>query len=73
MTQALARLGAEDQDLINDFLHHLAVTGQTMKGSYLAKLIERVVEGNPDPLAQDVQGMLPGELLKAAREWRDGE
>ncbi len=71
ITQAIAKMGQEDQDLINDFLYHIAMTGEALKGSYLTKLIDQAIEGSCEPTSQDVQELLPAELLRVARRWRD--
>ncbi len=44
------------------------MTGEALKGSYLTKLIDQAIEGSSELTCQDVQELLPAELLRVARK-----
>ena len=60
----------DDQDVIDDFLLEVACRGLSLKGQFLSRVVQRAVSGTADPTEQSVTGMVPGELLKMARNWR---
>ncbi len=60
----------DDQDVIDDFLLEVASRGLSLKGQFLSRVVQRAVSGTTDPTEQSVTGMVPGELLKMARNWR---
>ena len=61
---------AEDQEVIDDFLLEVATRGLSLRGQFLAHVVQRAVSGTADPNEQAVTEMVPGELLKMARAWR---
>ena len=71
ITEAFARMHADDQDVIYDFLKYKSDRGETLKGSFLKQVITSVVDGLDDPTEQDVNELLPAEVLRMAKEWRD--
>jgi hypothetical protein len=70
ITVAIARMHPDDQDVIDDFLLEVASRGLSLRGQFLAHVVERAVLGTTDPTEQSVTGMVPTELLKMARAWR---
>lgn len=70
ITVAIARMHPDDQDVIDDFLLEVATRGLSLRGQFLAHVVQRAVSGTGDPNEQTVTEMVPGELLKMARAWR---
>ena len=70
VTAAIARMHADDQDVIDDFLEAIALRGLTLKGQFLEGLVHAVVAGSPHPNEQAVMDLVPAELLKLARAWK---
>lgn len=70
LTEAIARMPQQEQDLIDDYLCHVAQSGESLKGQLLAKMIRDAVDGSEDPTGQDIQSLLPEQLLKMAKQWR---
>lgn len=70
ITVAIARMHPDDQDVIDDFLLEVASRGLSLRGQFLAHVVQRAVSGTADPNEQAVTEMVPGELLKMARAWR---
>lgn len=70
ITVAIARMHPDDQDVIDDFLLEVASRGLSLRGQFLAHVVQRAVSGTGDPNEQAVTEMVPGELLKMARAWR---
>jgi hypothetical protein len=70
ITAAIARMHADDQDIIDDFLLEIAKRGLTLKGQLLSHLIREALTGISVPTEQEIANLLPQELLKMAKEWR---
>lgn len=70
ITAAIARMHADDQDVIDDFLLEIAKRGLTLKGQLLSHLIREALTGTSTPTEQEIANLLPQELLKMAKEWR---
>jgi hypothetical protein len=70
ITVAIARMHQTDQDLIDDFLLEVASRGLSLKGLFLAHLVQEAVSGADSPGEQEVAGLVPGELLRMAKAWR---
>jgi hypothetical protein len=70
VTAAIARMHPDDQDAIDDFLLEVATRGLSLKGQFLAQLIQRAISGTDNPSEQEVAELVPVELLRMAREWR---
>ena len=70
ITSAIARMHADDQDVIDDFLLEIAKRGLTLKGQLLSHLIREALTGTSTPTEQEIANLLPQELLKMAKEWR---
>lgn len=70
VTVGIARMHQEDQDTIDDFLLEIATRGLALRGQFLSHLIRRSIAGDGTPNEQEVQSLVPQELLKMAREWR---
>jgi len=70
VTAAIARMHPDDQDVIDDFLLDLSQRGLSLRGQFLSRVIRRAIDGCEDPTEQEVAGLVPGELLRMAREWR---
>ena len=60
----------EDQDVIDDFLLEVSQQGLSLKGQFLSRVVRRAIEGCDDPTEQEVEGLVPQELLRMAKEWR---
>ena len=69
-TVPIARMHPDDQDVIDDFLLEVATRTLSLRGQFLAHVVQRAVSGTGDPNEQAVAEMVPGELLKMARAWR---
>jgi hypothetical protein len=70
VTSAIARMHAADQDVIDDFLHEIAVKGLTLRGQFLSHLIDKALGGTIQPNEQETANLLPQELLRMDKEWR---
>ena len=70
VTAAIARMHADDQDVIDDFLLEIASRRLNLRGRLLSRLIHRAINGCSQPNEQEVEQLVPQELLKMAREWR---
>jgi hypothetical protein len=70
VTAAIALMHQSHQDLIDDFLHAIAVRKIGLRGQFLSRLIAQVVAGGARPTEQEVGPLIPDELLKMAREWK---
>jgi hypothetical protein len=70
ITAAIARMHQGDQDIIDDFLLELSKRGLSLRGQFLERLIINAIDGDPDPVPQEVTELLPVELLRQAREWK---
>lgn len=70
ITAAIARMHPDDQDVIDDFLLEIATRGLTLRGQFLSHLIRQAIHGSEDPTEQEVEGLVPQELLKMAKDWR---
>jgi len=70
VTAAIALMHQNHQDIIDDFLHALAVRKIGLRGQFLSRLISQAIEGNCNPTEQEVEGLIPQELLRMAREWK---
>lgn len=70
VSAAIARMHPDDQDVIDDFLLARALSGESLKGQLLAKLIKATIDGTDSPTEQGVAELLPAELLKMAKQWR---
>lgn len=60
----------DDQDVIDDFLLKIANRGLTLRGQFLSHLIHQAIHGSEDLTEQEVEGLVPQELLKRAKDWR---
>ncbi len=58
------------QDLIDDFLHAIATNGIGLRGQLLSRLIREALSGTELPNEQEVQALVPQELLKMAKDWK---
>ena len=58
------------QDIIDDFLHAIAVRKIGLRGQFLSRLISQAIAGTSNPAEQEVGTLIPQELLKIAREWK---
>jgi hypothetical protein len=70
ITVAIARMHAEDQDVIDDFLLEVASRGLSLKGQFLAHLVQRALDGSKEPGEQELTRLVPGELLQLAKAWK---
>ena len=70
ITAAIARMHPDDQDIIDDFLLDVASRGLSLRGQFLAHLVERAVKGMAHPTEQMVTALVPTELLKMAKAWK---
>jgi hypothetical protein len=70
VTAAIARMHADDQDTIDDFLLEIASRRLNLRGRLLSRLIHRAINGCSQPNEQEVEQLVPQELLKIAKEWR---
>ena len=70
MTAAIALMHQNHQDIIDDFLHAIAVRKIGLRGQFLSRLITQAIAGNSNPTEQEVEGLIPQELLRMAREWK---
>jgi hypothetical protein len=70
ITVAIARMHADDQDVIDDFLLEVASRGLSLKGQFLAHLVREAVTGVDSPGEQEVAGLVPSELLRMAKAWK---
>ena len=70
VTAAIARMHADDQDVIDDFLLEIASRRLNLRGHLLSRLIRQAIYGCSQPNEQEVEQLVPQELLKMAREWR---
>jgi len=73
VTAAIARMHADDQDVIDDFLLEAARFGVSLKGQLLMRLIREAMGGGTHPNEQEVADLLPAELLKMAKRWQRGD
>lgn len=73
VTAAIARMHPEDQDVIDDFLLDVAKKGLSLRGQLLERLIKRAIEGSGNPGEQEVAALVPAELLRMAKAWREAE
>jgi hypothetical protein len=60
----------DDQDVIDDFLLEVATRGLSLRGQFLAHVVQRAVYEAQQPSEQEVTELVPGELLKMAKAWR---
>jgi len=58
------------QDLIDNFPHAIATNGIGLRGQFLSRLIRQTLSGESRPNEQEVQALVPQELLKLAEEWK---
>lgn len=70
ITVAIARMHPDDQDVIDDFLLDVASRGLSLRGQFLAHVVERAVSGSGEPTEQNVTDRVPQELLGMAKAWR---
>ncbi len=70
VTAAIARMHADDQDAIDDFLLEIASRGLSLKGQFLEKLVALGIARCDHPNQQEVTELLPDELLRLAKAWR---
>ena len=70
ITSAIARMHADDQDVIDDFLLEIAKRGLSLKGQFLSQLIKSALNGSDVPTEQEIANLLPQELLCMAKEWQ---
>jgi hypothetical protein len=70
VTTAISLMHQSHQDIIDDFLHAIAVRKIGLRGQFLSRLISQAIEGNCNPTEQEVGTLIPQELLKMAREWK---
>jgi hypothetical protein len=70
VTAAIALMHQRHQDLIDDFLHAIATNGIGLRGQFLSRLIRQALSGESQPNEQEVQALVPQELLKMAKEWK---
>ena len=70
VTAAIALMHQRHQDLIDDFLHAIATHGIGLRGQFLSRLIRQALSGESQPNEQEVQVLVPQELLKMAKEWK---
>lgn len=70
VTTAIARMHADDQDVIDDFLLEISQRGLSLRGQFLSHVVRSAIDGCDDPTEQSVTGMVPQELLRMAKEWR---
>jgi hypothetical protein len=70
VTAAIALMHQSHQDIIDDFLHAIAVRKIGLRGQFLSRLIAQAVAGDCNPNEQKVESLIPQELLKMAREWQ---
>jgi hypothetical protein len=70
VTVGIARMHQEDQDTIDDFLLEIATLGLTLKGRFLSHLIRQTIHGVTQPTEQEVERLVPQQLLDLARKWR---
>lgn len=75
LTEPIARMHADDQDIIDDFLSWCAENGHNLKGRLLDNIVRRVQAGKPgmDISGEKMNTLLPDELLKMAKRWKNGE
>jgi len=71
ITVAIARMHPDDQDVIDDFLLAVSSRGLSLRGQFLAHVVERAIAGQPSPNEQEVTTLVPQELLRMAKAWRD--
>jgi hypothetical protein len=60
----------DDQDVIDDFLLDLSQRDLSLRGQFLSHLIRQAIDGSSDPTEQEVEGLVPQELLRMAKEWK---
>jgi hypothetical protein len=70
VTAAIALMHQRHQDLIDDFLHAIATNSIGLRGQFLSRLIRQALSGESQPNEQEVQALVPQELLKMAKEWK---
>ena len=70
VTAAIARMHADDQDAIDDFLLEIASRGLSLKGQFLERLVALGIARCQNPTEQEVTELLPDELLRLAKAWR---
>ena len=71
VTAAIARMHADDQDVIDDFLLDISRRGLSIRGQFLAHIVERAITGAEDPTEQELTALVPAELLAMAKAWRE--
>lgn len=72
LTEPIARMHPDEQDVIDDFLLEIANRRLGLKGQLLERLIARVINGDENPSSEVVNRLLPHELLRMAKDWRRG-
>lgn len=70
VTTAISLMHQSHQDMIDDFLHAIAVRKIGLRGQFLSHLISQAIAGDCNPNQQEVESLIPLELLKMAREWK---
>jgi hypothetical protein len=70
VTTAISLMHQSHQDIIDDFLHAIAVRKIGLRGQFLSRLISQAIAGDCNPTEQEVGTLIPQELLKMAREWK---
>jgi hypothetical protein len=70
VTSPIALMHQRHQDLIDDFLHAIATNGIGLRGQLLSRLIREALSGTELPNEQEVQALVPQELLKMAKDWK---
>lgn len=72
LTEPISRMHPDDQDIIDDYLLHMAETADfSNKGILLDRIVTRIVGDHESPSSEVVNRLLPHELLKMAKEWKE--
>ena len=73
ITEAISRMGPDDQDCIHDFALWLNQNGLTMGGQFLRRVADRAAAGEPEPDSHELPRRSAGEILELARRVANGE
>ena len=73
LTEPIARMHPDEQDVIDDFLLAITEAGLNLKGQFLENLVKQVTAGEDSQSLSVVNQLLPTQLLKMAKQWKAGK
>ena len=73
VTEEIARMGQEDQDMIDDFLLELNVRGLSLGGTFLEHVVERAVQGAEGTNKKAIVKLQATEIRNMAERWSRGD